>query len=188
MKRRTNPALRSKHSSRGFTLIELMITVAIVGVLATLAVVGYRRLVNSSHTAEATQMIQAIRVAQESYRAEAGTYASVSSTLTDDFCPVHPAATKAPWDPTCGGGAVRWSALAVHTDGPVLFSYASVAGRSGGTLPGLPAMQVAPNLGAAPTSDWFVIAARSDVDANGTFCTAIGVSWTNDIYIDRDGE
>jgi hypothetical protein len=38
------------------------------------------------------------------------------------------------------------------------------------------------------TSDWFTISAKADNDNNGTWCTVVGTSWTNDIYVDRDGE
>jgi type IV pilus assembly protein PilA len=189
MKRRTSPTVRSKQTGRGFTLVELMIVVAIVGVLATLAVVGYRKLVNSSHTAEATHVIQAIRVAQESYHAEAGTYASISSSLTN-FCPSgHAPATKVPWEPGCGAGDVKWSALSVQTDGPVLFGYATMAGRAGATLPALPSgMGTTPPLGGAPSTDWFIVSAQADIDNNSVPCTVIGASWTNALFIDRDGE
>src|SRR5581483_4344533 len=68
-------------SKRGFTLVELMIVVAIIGVLAILAVIGYRKLITSSHTGEATHMIGSIRVAQETFHSETGQYDNISNGL-----------------------------------------------------------------------------------------------------------
>ena len=77
--------------SRGFTLVELMIVVAIVGVLAALAVVGYRKLIQSSHVSEATGMVQNIRVAQEGYHSETQQYANISTdSRTGPYYPACP--------------------------------------------------------------------------------------------------
>jgi len=45
--------LLKKRSSRGFTLVELMIVVAIIGILAALAIVGVKKYMTSAKSAEA---------------------------------------------------------------------------------------------------------------------------------------
>lgn len=184
------PAPRTRQRERGLTLVELMVVVVIVGVLATLAVVGYRKLITSSHTAEATHMIQAIRAAEESYRAETGSYVSPSSNLDSDYCPSHSKwPSKVAWLETCGGGT-SWSVLPVHTDGPVMFEYAAVSGKAGEAYAAAPSgMKNPPSFGTAKAAeDWFVVAARGDMDGNGVFAYGVGVSWTGDVYIDQEGE
>ena len=62
----------SKHS--GFTLVELMIVVAIVAILAAIAIPSYLRFQSKAKTAEATNNLGAIRAAEETYRAENDEY------------------------------------------------------------------------------------------------------------------
>lgn len=52
--------MNKKMNSKGFTLVELMIVVLIVGVLATIAFPSYQRYVLRSHRVEARNMLQAI--------------------------------------------------------------------------------------------------------------------------------
>ena len=59
---------------KGFTLIELMVTVTILAILAAVAIPVYNNYVYKSKTAEATTNISGIRTLEESYFAENNRY------------------------------------------------------------------------------------------------------------------
>src|ERR1700747_1487855 len=62
-------------SSRGFTLIELIVVVGIAAILAALAAQSYTRYVFRSHRTDAHQMLMAIAQAQERWYATYNRYA-----------------------------------------------------------------------------------------------------------------
>lgn len=71
--------LRSK---KGFTLIELMIVVVIIGILAALAIPRFMRATTKSKQSEAKQILKQIYVMERAYRQEKDIYwitASVAS-------------------------------------------------------------------------------------------------------------
>jgi type IV pilus assembly protein PilA len=178
------------NATRGFTLVELMVVVVIIGVLATLATVGYRRLVDSSRATEASQMIQAIRVAEESHRAETGTYWHVGWS---NLCPGSYTQSAPPkkqfrnWDNGCNGGDATWSRLPVHADGPVAFGY-GVYANGGGR--GIPTTFAGVDMTAPTTTpvNWFVAGAACDIDGTGTPNTVvIGSSFSNQVAVFNEG-
>src|SRR5687767_2600522 len=59
---------------KGFTLIELMIVVAIIGILAAIAIPNFVKFQCRSKQSEAKGNLKALYVAQESYRAEFDSY------------------------------------------------------------------------------------------------------------------
>jgi len=64
----------TKSKSKGFSLIELMIVVAIIAILAAIAIPNFLKFSMKAKTSEATTNLAAIRTSQESYRSENDVY------------------------------------------------------------------------------------------------------------------
>jgi type IV pilus assembly protein PilE len=73
---------RAPASWRGFSLIELMVVVAVMGILATIAVNSYRRYTLRATRTEGRLALLAIQVAQEKYFLQNNTYAQDIATVT----------------------------------------------------------------------------------------------------------
>lgn len=68
------------NTRRGFTLVELMIVVAILGVLGVLAIPAYQRYVTDAKVSEAKAVLHEIRLLQEQYFADRRTYLEGADT------------------------------------------------------------------------------------------------------------
>lgn len=75
----------------GFSLVELMVAVAIVGILAAVAYPMYTSFVQRSRRADAIAALTAIVQAQERYRSNRSAYASSFDELNRDVKEVDPA-------------------------------------------------------------------------------------------------
>lgn len=64
---------------KGFTIIELMIVIAIIALLAMISIPSFTRFLGKAKRAEAYMNLHALYAAEKSYWAEHGTYSSVLS-------------------------------------------------------------------------------------------------------------
>ncbi len=117
----------AKRRRGGFTLIELMIVVAIIGILAAIAIPNFLRFQLRSRSSEGKVNVAAIRTAEESYAAEFGQYlpavASNGGALIGR-------ARVAFTDP--GAVSSNFATLGWAPEGQVFFNYAVTAATSGG--------------------------------------------------------
>ena len=69
-----------KNVSRGFSLVELTITIAIFGILVSISLFSYRRFVKDAMLSEGKMLISSIAKIQKLYHAESGDYHTISET------------------------------------------------------------------------------------------------------------
>jgi type IV pilus assembly protein PilE len=192
--------MRRRQRSHGFTLIEVMTVVAMVGILALLAIVSYSRWVRTSYMAEAQDMVQNIRTAEANFRSETGYYLPVSNSLDINYTypSTKPGSFKSAWGSACSlavcNTATSWTQLAVEPKGPVAFGYAVVVDNTGATNPNgyLAAwsgqMATPVDYSGLMGQPWYVVEAVGDINGNGVYTRLLGNSVSSSVIIDREGE
>jgi prepilin-type N-terminal cleavage/methylation domain-containing protein len=175
----------------GFTLVEMLIVVAILSVLAVVAGTAYRRYTDSARTTEAYSMLGEIRSREEAYRAEFSQYAPTDTASNE--ATLFPAVDSG----TCYGGSgnysgkepcpkaaisktgatvpTGWTQLGINPGRYTLqCGYAAFSGASGSAVSGAQGQNL---LGSAnlTTPWWYAIAVcdnDGDTTKNATFVTA----------------
>lgn len=136
----------------GFTLIEVMLTVGILGVLASVALPAFAHLQLRSRQAERRVIIRALGIALEDFWLRDNRYPGgtpEASTFDGPWNPaLPPTPSKRPWNRSPANG--DWSRLAISVEGDLYFSYRVEAQASAG-------------------SRWSVVLAYGDLDGDGRY-------------------
>jgi type IV pilus assembly protein PilA len=179
--------LKSFRKQEGFTLIELMIVVAIIGILAAIAIPNFLQYQMKSRQSEAKTNLQAIRTSEISFQAERGCYLG---TALEPVALIVAAGTKTvqqPWGlgvAPVGSAVFCQAAAGVFTGtfrdigfvatGNVYFQYAADTVNSAvipiTNVQSCPIAIAPTGIGATPQTS-FVGAARSNLDGDALIST-----------------
>lgn len=175
-----------QRAESGYTLVELMIVVAIIGVLATLATYGVRKYILAAKTSEGIEMLRGIKEAEELYKHETFRYMATSLTPVSYF----------PWNdglPKDGKkkyfecadcpAQAAWKELNVSTNQPVQFAYVVITGVAGAVPAQHPDWKSSPAAGfpATPGDIWYVAYAAADLNGDGKALVYAGTSFSTEI-------
>jgi type IV pilus assembly protein PilA len=137
--------MRRTRNTAGFTLVELMVVVALIGVLAAIAIPSFLTYQARSRRAEAYTNLAAIAKTQKSFQATKGTFHDTGNSFPDPLPYGGLGTHTMTWD---GPSEAAWGDLGWFPEGQVYYSYMS-------------------NVCCA-TGLCFTASAYGDVDGNGT--------------------
>ena len=152
--------MRKSIGQHGFTLIELMLTVGIIGAMAAIAIPNFIAYQARSRRSEAFTNLAAMASAQKAFQAERNIYHdSVLAGIGSDVPDINNyggawGTKKMPWD---ADAMMAFSELGWEPEGEVYYSYASFTSLTATT---------GPNCGSCALC--FTGAAYGDVDGNGS--------------------
>jgi prepilin-type N-terminal cleavage/methylation domain-containing protein len=116
---------KSRRQHRGFTLVELMIVVAVIAMIASLAIPNYLRFTARSARSEMQETVSKLKLYLKNVYDNQGTVATTSTLLFDDpisaFNPTAPVAIGQPagWDVHAKG----WTDFPFPPEGAIKMRY-----------------------------------------------------------------
>lgn len=167
--------MHGRRFTGGFTMIELMMVVAVAGILTTIAVVAYTKNLRKVRATEVVQIFAALKSKEELYRAEFGKYLPVCKSPSGDVWKDCSESDSQFWpEPLPGAGKQmlatslppRWAQLKPQIPTAGLYcQYLVVAGVAGDRT-GMGDIGESLFGTDPPTRNWYYLVAQCDWDDN----------------------
>ncbi|MDF3072052.1 MAG: fimbrial protein pilA [Polyangiaceae bacterium] len=177
---------RTRAHGRGFTLVELMTVVAILGILSAVAITLMRGHMRAGKTASALAGVKWVVAGQTAQRSERGQFLDCSGTAAKYYPMQTPGKQAYSWVQTAHPDYARWAALGLPAEDRTQFGYLVNAGLSGAAYPTLQTT-TKPTIPAS-ADPWYVIQFMSDLDGDGVFMKGVATSLNAEVYVEREGE
>jgi prepilin-type N-terminal cleavage/methylation domain-containing protein len=177
---------------QGFTLVELMIVVVIIGVLAVVAGTSYKKYTNQGRTAEVMAMFGEFRAKEEAYKAELNIYCNTSASACNGtsqsetaYWPALIAGAEPKAKDISTGVPTPWTTLGINPQRRQLYcGYVAVAGAANVAPTGTDGVAIFSQFtGSTPQTPWYYLHATCDNDGNSSvniiFTTAMNTTAVN---------
>lgn len=112
--------MRRMRTRGGFTLVELLIVVALIGVLSAIAIPGFLSYQARSRRAESYSNLAALAVAEKGYQATRGSFHDSALPWPDSSASGGLGTSKMPWD---DASEAAFAELGWSPEGQVYYSY-----------------------------------------------------------------
>jgi Tfp pilus assembly protein PilE len=166
------------------SIVELMIVVVIIGILAAISVVSYRRYIARARLSEATAMLAEFAAKEQLYFLDAGLFLEAHKDTSNSISDNESSAQFFPTDPNTYFDSVRtpvalgtlpnsWRTLGIRPRWPQLYcTYMVNAGAAGGAVAGT----IGGTLWAAtPNVPWFYAMAACNLGGEAGWPTRVTV-------------
>lgn len=125
--------IKSRQRERGFTIVELLIVIVVIGILAGITIVAYSGITNRANQSKIQGNASAVQSVAEAFNADKGYYPALAVTGTDALA-LGSASTQVPAGVTIVKDASS-SPITAYTGNTVAYAcFPSCTGATGGRL------------------------------------------------------